>query len=298
MPAGRVLAALLSPSGMHGGAPSDVRGRARPTCRRSPAMLARAFFDDPVAIWACRHDRLRPAMLERFHDARLRQLVGERRGLDRAGIGERRAVGAARALAHDACARTSRCTRSLLHPRLISRMPRGRDAGCSASSARTRATPPHWYLAVLGTDPPAQGQGLGSAVLAPVLEQCDARRRRRLPRVLEGAQHRLLRAPRLPRHARAAAPARPDDVGDVARPAPVGAAQPRRGSLWAAMRICSLLPSATEIVAALGLADSLVGVSEECDWPPEIRGLPVVSASRVDTRALAGARSTARCATP
>ena len=34
--------------------------------------------------------------------------------------------------------------------------------------------PPHWYLAVLGTDPPRQGRGLGSAVLAPVLERCDA----------------------------------------------------------------------------------------------------------------------------
>jgi iron complex transport system substrate-binding protein len=49
------------------------------------------------------------------------------------------------------------------------------------------------------------------------------------------------------------------------------------------MRICSLLPSATEIVAELGLVDSLVGISEECDWPPEVRGLPVVTASRVDT---------------
>src|ERR687888_1285049 len=48
------------------------------------------------------------------------------------------------------------------------------------------------------------------------------------------------------------------------------------------MRICSLLPSATEIVAELGLVESLVGVSEECDWPPEVRGLPVVTASRVD----------------
>jgi iron complex transport system substrate-binding protein len=49
------------------------------------------------------------------------------------------------------------------------------------------------------------------------------------------------------------------------------------------MRICSLLPSATEIVADLGLADSLVAVTEECDWPPAVRGLPVVTASRVDT---------------
>jgi iron complex transport system substrate-binding protein len=52
------------------------------------------------------------------------------------------------------------------------------------------------------------------------------------------------------------------------------------------MRICSLLPSATEIVGDLGLAASLVGISEECDWPAEIRGLPVVTASRVDTRRL------------
>jgi GNAT superfamily N-acetyltransferase len=34
--------------------------------------------------------------------------------------------------------------------------------------------PPHWYLAVLGTEPDAQGKGLGSAVLQPVLSQCDA----------------------------------------------------------------------------------------------------------------------------
>ena len=52
------------------------------------------------------------------------------------------------------------------------------------------------------------------------------------------------------------------------------------------MRICSLLPSATEIVGSLGLVDSLVGVSEECDWPPEVRTLPVVTASRVDTAQL------------
>jgi len=49
------------------------------------------------------------------------------------------------------------------------------------------------------------------------------------------------------------------------------------------MRICSLLPSATEIVAELGLVESLVGVSEECDWPAEVRGLPIVTASRVET---------------
>jgi len=43
------------------------------------------------------------------------------------------------------------------------------------------------------------------------------------------------------------------------------------------VRIVSLLPSATEIVAALGLADQLVGISHECDFPEEIRDRPRVT---------------------
>jgi iron complex transport system substrate-binding protein len=45
------------------------------------------------------------------------------------------------------------------------------------------------------------------------------------------------------------------------------------------VRILSLLPSATEIVYALGLEDSLVGVTHECDWPPAAREKPAVSFS-------------------
>ena len=37
------------------------------------------------------------------------------------------------------------------------------------------------------------------------------------------------------------------------------------------MRVVSLLPAATEIVAALGLLDALVGVSHECDFPPAVK---------------------------
>jgi iron complex transport system substrate-binding protein len=47
----------------------------------------------------------------------------------------------------------------------------------------------------------------------------------------------------------------------------------------AAPRICSLLPSATEIVFALGLGERLVGVTHECDYPVEAANLPVVTAS-------------------
>ena len=47
------------------------------------------------------------------------------------------------------------------------------------------------------------------------------------------------------------------------------------------MKICSLLPSATEILFALGLGDQVVGVSHECDFPPEARRKPVLIRSRI-----------------
>lgn len=53
--------------------------------------------------------------------------------------------------------------------------------------------------------------------------------------------------------------------------------------------IVSLLPAATEMIVSLGLRHRLAAVTHECDWPPEVRGLPVVTASRVDAEQGAGA---------
>lgn len=52
------------------------------------------------------------------------------------------------------------------------------------------------------------------------------------------------------------------------------------------MRIVSLLPSATEIVYALGLGDNLCGVSHECDYPTEAKNKPVVVKSLFDNQTL------------
>jgi GNAT superfamily N-acetyltransferase len=43
----------------------------------------------------------------------------------------------------------------------------------------------HWYLAVLGTEPARQGQGIGSTLMAPILERCD---REGLPAYLESSK--------------------------------------------------------------------------------------------------------------
>jgi ribosomal protein S18 acetylase RimI-like enzyme len=136
-------------------------------------MLARAFFDDPVAIWTCRSDRLRPRVLERFHAARLRQLLADQE------IWTTQTLTSAALWAPPQRWRTTArqdleiARISLMHPRMFVRGPLI-GAGFLGMERKHPHHPSHWYLAVLGTEPAAQGQGLGSAVLAPVLEQCDA----------------------------------------------------------------------------------------------------------------------------
>jgi iron complex transport system substrate-binding protein len=51
------------------------------------------------------------------------------------------------------------------------------------------------------------------------------------------------------------------------------------------MRIVSLLPSATEILYALGLSDSVIGVTHECDFPPGAARKPILIKPRVDPHA-------------
>ncbi len=152
--------------------------RATPTARRAtpqdlPAlaqMLARAFQDDPVSTWTCPPNALRPAMLERFHRTRLHQL------LPHAEIWSAPELTSAALWAPPEHWKTTlrqdlqlaKC----MHPRLLARAPLIAKGMLGIERAHPR-TEPHWYLAVLGTDPTHQGQGLGSATLAPVLERCD-----------------------------------------------------------------------------------------------------------------------------
>ena len=55
------------------------------------------------------------------------------------------------------------------------------------------------------------------------------------------------------------------------------------------MRIVSLVPAATEIVCALGLREQLVGISHECDYPPDVRDLPRLTASTLPSGASSAA---------
>jgi iron complex transport system substrate-binding protein len=56
------------------------------------------------------------------------------------------------------------------------------------------------------------------------------------------------------------------------------------------MRICSLLPGATEIAYLLGLGDELVGVTHECDYPREAKTKPVIVKSAFDPQPMSSAQ--------
>lgn len=135
------------------------------------STLAKAFFDDPVSMWACPRDSLRERVLERFHGARLRQLVSS----ETVWTDEARTCAAV--WARPDRWRTSvrddvEIAAAMVHPRLLARMPLV-ARGLLGVERRHPQHPPHWYLAVLGTHPGSQGRGLGSAALSPVLSECD-----------------------------------------------------------------------------------------------------------------------------
>jgi ribosomal protein S18 acetylase RimI-like enzyme len=156
---------------------ADLPGLAR--------MLTRAFLDDPVVVWSCRSDRLRPRVLERIFGMRLRDLHahGEIWTTDDL-------ASAAVWAPPDRWRTTTRqdivYASTLLHPRLVLRMPMV-VRGLLGIEAMHPEQPPHWYLAILGTDPSAQGRGLGSAMMAPILEDCD---RDGIPIYLETSKER------------------------------------------------------------------------------------------------------------
>jgi GNAT superfamily N-acetyltransferase len=134
-------------------------------------MLARAFHEDPVAAWSCRPKHLRPRVLERLFGMRLRDLYprgeiwtdDELRSV---------AVWAAPDQWHTTARQDAMYATCLLHPRLVIRAPMV-ISGLLGAQRVHPAEPPHWYLAILGTDPSAQGHGLGSAMMKPILEECD-----------------------------------------------------------------------------------------------------------------------------
>lgn len=139
-------------------------------------LLARAFADDPIITHYLAGTRRRRLAFPAFFRSVLHEHVplgtvyAARRGGNLIGVAAWAppdappAGPAARALA-----RAARLTVQALFPRSSGALLDG-----FAATAALHPHEPHWYLAFVGIEPRLQGMGLGSTLLAPVLERADA----------------------------------------------------------------------------------------------------------------------------
>jgi ribosomal protein S18 acetylase RimI-like enzyme len=145
------------------------------------AMLARAFHDDPVTAWFLRDDERRPKYAARFFAWQLHRLLGQEQ-VHTSDELSGAAVWALPGRWRESTWQALRLFVSLL-PALGTHIPVA-ARGIERVEKR-HPEDPHLYLAVLGTDPAAQGQGVGSALLRPGLDLCD---REGLPAYLESSK--------------------------------------------------------------------------------------------------------------
>jgi ribosomal protein S18 acetylase RimI-like enzyme len=155
---------------------------------RLAQALASAFQDDPVIAWVFPDEHRRRAVLPAFMEFRLRTLAFPH---DQVWMTAGGAAAAVR-LPPPGRWQPSRAQRLRLLPPLV-RFFGLRTAsvlgGLERMEKRHPDDRPHWYLFILGTEPAAQGQGLGSALLAQVLARVDADG---MPAYLESSNERNL----------------------------------------------------------------------------------------------------------
>jgi ribosomal protein S18 acetylase RimI-like enzyme len=154
---------------------SPVRPLAAGELDEVVAVAARAFWPDPLLGFFSRGLLHEHRHSTKFFQADLR----DRRAYAEVSVVERDGrIGAVACWAPPGSlprspvqrARTTlRASRVLVNSRNRAKAVRLLDA-----VERRHPTEPHWYLALLGTDPAYQGRGLGSELLAPVLARCDA----------------------------------------------------------------------------------------------------------------------------
>ena len=150
--------------------PGPVRAANQADTGPLAASLARAFFDDPVMSFLMPTEASRRRRVAEYFEAALTNQHLPHGGCytdtDRAG-------GALWDPPNHWKLRFGQVLRGA--PKMIGAFGLHVPRALRVVSAIERQHPriPHWYLAVLGTDPIHQGKGIGAALLTPILERCD-----------------------------------------------------------------------------------------------------------------------------
>jgi len=164
-----------------------VRPFARADLSATVATLARAFEDDPVMTWIFPDDRMRRRRLPSFFRSTLRSTSLRHDGTEVAVLG-RTVLGAAIWLPPGTW-RPPLWRQLAALPGVALRLGSRLPVASATYGALLRVHPsrPHWYLSGIGTDPPAQGTGVGGELMRSRLVRCDAAR---LPAYLESSKER------------------------------------------------------------------------------------------------------------
>ena len=142
------------------------------------AVLSQAFADEPPLTWVQPDDALRARVQPAMFHAALRYIYPVERGTEV--LLERGAILGAAIWAPPGSWRAPpwqqlRAIPGLIRALGIRHFRQYAQRGKAVEDALHRAHPsdPHWYLATLGTDPQAQGEGVGSALVRSGVERCD-----------------------------------------------------------------------------------------------------------------------------
>lgn len=157
--------------------PIDVRPARKSDIGALAGVLGRAFYDDPVSTWMLPDDKSRAAGLAAYFGAATRHHHLAGGGVEAACDGP--VIGAAALWDPPGRWRESRYAQFRMLPALIrafgprvSALSTGRTLADLLSAAHPEE--PHWYLAVIGSDPTVRGRGFGQAVMRSRLDRCDA----------------------------------------------------------------------------------------------------------------------------
>jgi ribosomal protein S18 acetylase RimI-like enzyme len=142
--------------------------------RELSRTLARAFYDDPVMIWLLPDEKRRTGQLDRLFATMTRHHHLASGGVEVASDGP--GVGAAALWDPPNQWQETRGGQLAMTPTFVRVFGLRSMRGRAVQELMKRAHPeePHWYLAVIGSDPTVRGQGFGQALMRSRLERVDA----------------------------------------------------------------------------------------------------------------------------